>query len=84
MPKGTFNNKLNPKHSASFRDAEINRLCAILIDLRKELGVVENADFIEAYKYETKLANNGSFMDVIKASLFPDLKTEKPKKKKKV
>jgi hypothetical protein len=36
-----------------------------------------------AHKYETKLAVNGTFLDVIKASLLPDLKVEKPKKKKK-
>lgn len=40
MPKGTFNNKLNPGHSAYFSNAEINRLCTILIDLREDLRVI--------------------------------------------
>ena len=48
MPKGTFNNKLNPDHTASFSDKELNQLCNILIELRNDLDVVEGADFNEA------------------------------------
>lgn len=50
MPKGTFNNKLNPDHSASFTDKELNQLCNILIELRNDLDVVEGVDFNEALK----------------------------------
>lgn len=50
MPKGTFNNKLNPEHSASFSDKELNLLCQILIDLRNDLEQVDGADFNEALK----------------------------------
>ena len=34
-----------------------------------------------ASKYETKLAINGTFLDVIKASVLPDLPKEKKGKK---
>ena len=53
MPKGTFNNKLNPDHSASFTDKELNQLCNILIELRNDLDVIEGADFNEALKLMT-------------------------------
>lgn len=53
MPKGTFNNKLNPDHSATFSDKELNQLCNILIELRTDLEVVEGADFNEALKIMT-------------------------------
>jgi hypothetical protein len=36
-----------------------------------------------ANKYEEKLVINGTFLDVIQASLLPDIKAVKPKKKKK-
>lgn len=54
MPKGTFNNKLNPDHTAAFSDKELNQLCNILIELRTDLEVVEGADFNEALKIMTK------------------------------
>ena len=54
MPKGTFNNKLNPDHSASFTDKELNQLCNILIELRNDLDVVEGVDFNEALTIMTK------------------------------
>ena len=50
MPTGTFNNKLNPNHSASFTDKEVNQLCNILIEFRDDLGIVESADFNDAIK----------------------------------
>ena len=53
MPKGTFNNKLNPDHSASFTDKELNQLCNILIEFRNDLDGVEGADFNEALKLMT-------------------------------
>ena len=53
MPKGTFNNKLNPEHSASFTDKELNQLCNILIEFRNDLDGVEGADFNEALKLMT-------------------------------
>ena len=34
-----------------------------------------------SHKYETKLAINGTFLDVIKASVLPDLPKEKQGKK---
>ncbi len=36
-----------------------------------------------ANKYDTKLAVKGTFLEVIQASLLPDIKAEKPKKSKK-
>ena len=48
MPRGTFNNKLSPKHSTQFSDLEHNRLCQILIEIWRDLDEVEGADFGEA------------------------------------
>lgn len=49
MKKGTFNNKLNPKHSTRFSDKELFQLKTILIQLRDDLGIID-ADFNEALK----------------------------------
>lgn len=54
MPKGTFNNKLNPDHTATFSDKEHSQLCNILIEMRNDLEKVEGADFNEALKLLTK------------------------------
>lgn len=50
MPKGTFNNKLNPDHDSTFSDKERNLLCQILIEMRNDLEQVEGADFNESLK----------------------------------
>ena len=54
MPKGTFNNKLNPEHSSAFTDKERNLLCQILVEMRNDFDIVEGADFNEALKILTK------------------------------
>ena len=54
MPKGTFNNKLNPDHAATFSDKEQNQLCNILIEMRNDLEKVEGADFNEALSILSK------------------------------
>lgn len=50
MPLGTFCNKLNPKHSASFSDAEIIRLKTVLKELCADLEGVTDIDFNDAMK----------------------------------
>jgi len=47
MNKGTFNNKLNPNHSASFTEKELFQLKTILIELRNDLGIIDT-DFNDA------------------------------------
>lgn len=37
MPKGTFNQKVNPDHKAKFTDKELFRLKMVLSALREEL-----------------------------------------------
>ena len=51
MPKGTFNNKLNPGHNSTFSDKERNLLCQLLIEMRNDFDIVEGADFNEALKF---------------------------------
>lgn len=41
MPKGTFNQKVNPDHTAKFTDKEVFRLKMILSELREELEPFE-------------------------------------------
>ena len=50
MPEGTFNNKLSPKHTAYFTDAEIIKLKSVLIELRNDLDSVTDIDFNDALK----------------------------------
>lgn len=50
MPLGTFCNKLNPKHSAYFTDAENVKLKGILIELSNDLDAITNIEFNEALK----------------------------------
>lgn len=49
MPKGTFNNKLNPSHASQFSDKELFQLKQVLIGMRNDLDVVEQ-DFNDALK----------------------------------
>jgi len=48
MPLGTFCNKLNPKHSTRFTDAEIIRLKLILKELYGDLEWIIGVDFNDA------------------------------------
>lgn len=50
MPLGTFCNKLSPKHSASFSDAEIIRLKMVLKELSADLDSVAGIEFNDALK----------------------------------
>lgn len=50
MLLGTFCNKLNPKHSTQFSDAEIIKLKGVLIDLQKDLDTVTDIEFNNALK----------------------------------
>ena len=54
MPLGTFCNKLNPKHSTQFSDAEIIKLKGVLIDLQKDLDAVTDIEFNDILKTLTK------------------------------
>jgi hypothetical protein len=56
MPLGTFCNKLSPKHSTKFTDAEMIRLKLILKDMGVELTEACEVDFNDAMKV---LVNNG-------------------------
>jgi len=48
MPLGTFCNKLNPKHTASFSDAEIIQLKGVLRELSADLDAVTDIEFNDA------------------------------------
>jgi hypothetical protein len=50
MPLGTFCNKLNPNHSASFSDAELIRLKMVLKEMGVELVGEADIDFNHALK----------------------------------
>jgi hypothetical protein len=54
MPLGTFCNKLNPKHSTEFNDAEIIKLKFILMDLGEDISSVSDINFNEALKVIVK------------------------------
>lgn len=41
MPKGTFNNKLSPKHPTKFSDQEMYQLKQALIELYNDLDGIE-------------------------------------------
>lgn len=47
MPKGTFNNKLSPKHPTKFSDKEMFQLKEIIFDLYKDIDTLEH-DFNQA------------------------------------
>lgn len=50
MPLGTFCNKLNPKHTAYFTDAETIQLKAVLMDLSGDIDALGGIDFNDALK----------------------------------
>ncbi len=50
MPLGTFCNKLSPKHSSTFSDAEILRLKIVLRQLGADIIEVTDIDFNDALK----------------------------------
>ena len=50
MPLGTFCNKLSPKHTTKFTDAETIRLKMVLKEMGVELDSVSNIDFNDALK----------------------------------
>lgn len=50
MPLGTFCNKLSPKHSASFTDAEMIRLKMVLNEMCGDIEGVSKIDFNDALK----------------------------------
>lgn len=54
MPLGTFCNKLSPKHSASFTDAELIRLKMVLKEMCGDIECVTNIDFNNALKMIVK------------------------------
>lgn len=54
MPLGTFCNKLSPKHSSEFTDAEIIRLKMVLKELYGDLEWIIQIDFNDALKTITK------------------------------
>lgn len=58
MPKGTFNNKLNPKHSSDFTEDELFKLKGILQELYDDLAPFIEVDFNEALKKIVKGGKN--------------------------
>lgn len=50
MPKGTFCNKLSPKHPTQFSDAEIIRLKMVLKELQADIEAATDIDFNDALK----------------------------------
>lgn len=54
MPLGTFCNKLSPKHSASFTDAELIRLKMVLNEMAGDIEGVVKIDFNDALKTAVK------------------------------
>lgn len=50
MKKGTFNNKLNPKHPTQFSEEEIIRLKMILKELCADIEGITDIDFNDALK----------------------------------
>ena len=54
MPLGTFCNKLSPKHSAHFTDAEMIRLKMVLKEMAGDIEGVSEIDFNDALKTVVK------------------------------
>ncbi len=50
MPLGTFCNKLSPKHTSSFSDAELIQLKLVLKDMNEDIAEAIEIDFNEALK----------------------------------
>ena len=54
MPKGTFNNKLNPTHASTFSDAEHVKLIGVLREMSIDIDSVTDIDFNTALSILTK------------------------------
>lgn len=54
MPKGTFNNKLNPSHTSQFSNAENIKLIGVLREMSKDIDSVTDINFNDALKALTK------------------------------
>ena len=50
MLKGTFQNKLNPNHPATFTEDELVLLRCVLIEIRHDLESVDEIDFDTAMR----------------------------------
>ncbi len=50
MSKGNFCNKLSLNHYVKFSNNELERLTEILIELRTDLGNIDDVDFNEALR----------------------------------
>lgn len=50
MPKGTFNNKLSPNHTAKFTELELDKLKGILIEMRTDLEAIDAIEFNDALR----------------------------------
>lgn len=50
MPLGTFCNKLSPKHTSTFSDAEMIQLKLVLKEMRDEISDEIEIDFNDALK----------------------------------
>lgn len=54
MPKGTFNNKLNPTHASEFSEAEHVKLIGVLREMATDIDSVTDIDFNTALSILTK------------------------------
>ena len=50
MPKGTFNNKLNETNRSKFTDEELEKLKAVLLELRQDLTEIDDDVFNDALR----------------------------------
>lgn len=50
MPKGTFNNKLNPTHASQFSNEENIKLIGVLREMSVDIDSVTDIDFNDALK----------------------------------
>ena len=50
MSKGNLCNKLSPNHYAKFSNDELDKLKDIMIELRTDLGNIDEVDFNEALR----------------------------------
>lgn len=50
MPKGTFNNKLNPTHTSQFSNEENIKLIGVLREMAVDIDSVTDIDFNNALK----------------------------------
>lgn len=75
MPLGTFCNKLSPKHTNNFSDAEIIQLKMVLKELRDDLSEGVEIDFNDALSV---LINK----TIVNVTVIPDIKPLKQIDKK--